>query len=104
MRKRFNARGVVWLYPGTAGWHFLTVPKVTSRTIKKTFGAMARGWGSLPVIVTIGKIEWKTSIFPDSKAGAYLLPLKAVVRKKLGINRGDTVSYVLEIRSAHASE
>ena len=59
---------------------------------------MKRGWGSLPVTVTIGKTSWKTSIFPDAKAGAYLLPLKADVRKKEKILASDTVSFSLEIR------
>ena len=88
----------VWLYPGMAGWHFLSVPKKQSEKIKKVFGAMKRGWGSLPVDVTIGKTSWKTSIFPDKKSGAYLLPLKADVRKKEGISSGNKISFLLKIR------
>ena len=88
----------MWLYPGMAGWHFVTVPKKQSAEIKKLFGGMARGWGSLPVLITIGKTSWKTSIFPDKKAGAYLLPLKADVRKKQGISSGDAVNFLLGIR------
>lgn len=87
----------VWLYPGMAGWHFLTVPKKHSDEIKKKFGANARGWGSLPVTVTIGKTSWRTSIFPDKKAGAYLLPLKAEVRRKEKLADEDEVSYTLVI-------
>ncbi|PIP95040.1 MAG: hypothetical protein COW00_17905 [Bdellovibrio sp. CG12_big_fil_rev_8_21_14_0_65_39_13] len=30
----------------------------------------------------MGESEWSTSLFPDTKRGAYLLPLKASVRKK----------------------
>ena len=91
-----------------AGWHFLSVPKKQSEEIKKMFGAMKRGWGSLPVEVTVGKTSWKTSIFPasakasagrpDKKSGVYLLPLKADVRKKEGISVGDTISFLLKIR------
>lgn len=80
-----------------AGWHFVTVPREQSDTIKKTFGGMKRGWGSLPVIVTIGKTSWKTSIFPDKKAGAYLLPLKADVRKKEKVIMGDEISFTIQI-------
>ena len=88
----------VWLYPGMAGWHFISLPKNQSEAIKKKFGANARGWGSLRVSVTIGKTTWKTSIFPDKKSGTYLLPLKADVRKKEGIfprERATCVVYVL---------
>jgi len=98
-RTRYVLKSQVWLYPGMAGWHFLTVPKKQSDDIKKDFNAKKRGWGSLPVMVTIGKTSWKTSIFPDTRAGAYLLPLKALVRKKEGIFSGDVVTFSLEIRA-----
>lgn len=91
----------VWLYPGMAGWHFVALPKKESAAIKKSFGMLSRGWGSLPVSVTIGKTEWKTSIFPDRKAGAYLLPLKAYVRKKEEIFEGDVISFSLALRRSH---
>ena len=78
-------------------WHFLWVPKKQSARIKEVFGGMKRGFGSLRVIVTVGKMKWKTSIFPDSKTGTYLLPLKSEVRKKEKIKQGDTVSFQIEI-------
>ena len=56
-----------------------------------------RGWGSIRVTTTIGHTIWKTSIFPDSKAGAYLLPVKADVRKKEKIKDGDAVTVKLKI-------
>jgi Domain of unknown function (DUF1905) len=89
----------VWLYPGMAGWHFVTLPKKQSNEIKKRFGDFKRGWGSLPVTATIGKTQWKTSIFPDKKAGAYLLPIKSDVRKKEHIHTGDSIVMLLEIRA-----
>lgn len=92
-------RAKVWLYPGAAVWHFITLLKKESEEIKKRFGAKRRGWGSLPVAVTIGKTSWRTSIFPDKKAGAYLLPLKAAVRRKEGIESGDTVAFSIKIKT-----
>lgn len=92
---RFTAR--LWLYPGMAGWHFVTVPKEVSAKIKKKFGSTSRGWGSIPVEATIGKTRWKTSIFPDRKAGAYLLPIKAEVRKKEDLAAKDTAGIRLSI-------
>ena len=94
----YKIRTKVWLYAGMAGWHFVNLPKNQSKEIKKLFGVMAAGWGSLPVIVTIGKTSWKTSIFPDKKSGTYLLPLKAEVRKKEKIVNGDTINFSIEIR------
>jgi len=92
-------QGKVWLYPGMAGWHFVTLPKKQSAEIKARFGLMKRGWGSLSIVITIGKTSWKTSIFPDKKAGAYLLPLKAEVRRKENITAGDTITFSVEVRT-----
>ena len=95
----YKIKSKVWLYPGMAGWNFITISKKHSKSIHQTYGAMKKGWGSLPVNVTVGKTKWKTSIFPDSKIGSYLLPLKAEVRKKENIKAGDTVSLTIEIRT-----
>ncbi len=94
----YKFRAKVWLYPGMAGWHFISVPLKQSRQIKTLFGGVAHGWGSLPVRVQIGKTTWDTSIFPDNKTKAYLLPLKAKVRKVEGIAAGDMVDCSIDIR------
>ena len=96
--KAYTFRAKVWLYPGMAAWHFITVPKKQSHAVKKTFHGMARGFGSLPVSVTIGATAWKTSIFPDTKVGSYLLPIKADVRKREKIAAGQTVPVTLSVR------
>lgn len=83
----------VWLYPGAAAWHFISVPKKESAEIKSTHGSRSKGFGSIPVRVTIGTTTWKTSLFPDKQSGTYLLPLKAQVRKKEGIEEGDNVKF-----------
>lgn len=92
---QFNTQ--VWLYPGMAGWHFVTIPKDISEDITTLFGDRKRGWGSLPVTVTLGDTSWQTSIFPDKKQGAYLMPLKAEIRKKGQIKAGDNIQLVLEV-------
>lgn len=96
--KVYKMRAVVWLYPGKAGWHFFTLPVKEAKKIKHLFGGMAGGFGSLPVQVTIGRTTWKTSIFPDSKSGSYVLPLKAEARMKENIKAGDTINFKIEIR------
>lgn len=93
----FKFKAKVWLYSGQAAWHFITVPQSTSKKLKTLFGGLARGWGSLPVKATVGKTSWQTSIFPDSKQGAYLLPIKSEVRKKELVKAGDEINIFLEI-------
>jgi hypothetical protein len=61
------------------------------------YKGLTKGWGSLPVEVTIGKTTWKTSIFPDSKSGTFILPIKAVVRKKEEVYEGDARTIVFSV-------
>ena len=95
---RFDAK--VWLYSGAAAWHFITVPTKVSRDIKSRYGFAGRGWGSLPVEAGIGRSLWTTSIFPDSKTGTYLLPLKSLIRKNEGIGKGSAVQVTLKLSIA----
>lgn len=94
----YNMRSEVLLYPGMAGWHFITLPKKQSADIKSKFGGMQRGWGSLPIEATIGKTRWTSSIFYDSKTRTYLLPLKAAIRKKENVYAGDNVTFSIKLR------
>ncbi|MCY7364762.1 MAG: DUF1905 domain-containing protein [Frankiaceae bacterium] len=47
--------------------------------------------------VTVGGTTWSTSIFPDTKRGAYLLPVKKDVRRREGLEVGDRLSVALEL-------
>ncbi len=99
----YNMRQRVWLYPGppTGGgrWHFVSVSKHAGKDIKEYFGQDRRGFGSIPVVVTVGQTSWKTSIFPDKKLGTYVLPIKAEVRKREGITDGTLLAYSIKIRT-----
>jgi hypothetical protein len=92
----FKISEKVWLYPGKAGWYFVTIKKEDADEIKKEWMWPRRGWGAIPVNVTVGKTKWKTSIFPE-KNGSYLLPLKKQVREEEGLDIGDTPTVILEV-------
>lgn len=100
----YPIRARVWLYPGDSPWHFITIQKADADEIKKEYVWPRRGFGAIPVNVTIlrqgsgqvGKTSWKTSIFPD-KDGTYLLPLKKELRKKEDIKVGDIISVSIEV-------
>lgn len=95
----YKFKAEVWLYPGQTGnWHFVSFPKKDSENIKKEYGAESKGWGSLPVLVTLGKTTWSTSIFPDKKSETYMLPLKADVRKKEAVSVGKIISLSIQIQ------
>lgn len=93
----FTFTSKVWLYPGASAWHFVSLPQKESAGIRALFHGLSGGFGSLPVTATIGDTTWKTSIFPDSKEGTYILPLKKKVRRMQGFSAGDTITYSIEI-------
>ena len=97
-KNTFKLKSEVLLYPGMAGWHFIYLPKKEAQVIRKSFASVHRGWGSLPVLVTLGETSWRTSIFFDKRSDTYILPLKALVRKKEGVLAKDKVNFSLEIR------
>lgn len=95
---RFGAE--VWLYGPDGGWHFLTLPAEVSEEIEgRTYG-QRRGFGSVRVRVTIGATSWTTSVFPDKKRGAYVLPVKKDVRRAEDFAAGDRVDVTLELLDA----
>ncbi|MEE9330964.1 MAG: DUF1905 domain-containing protein [Methylophilaceae bacterium] len=96
----FSFTGKCWLWQSKgAAWHFISLPKDKSEEIKffnENLSVKKRGWGSVRVVATVGKTEWKTSIFPQ-KEGAYLLPIKADVRKQEKILVDSEVQVTLKI-------
>jgi len=96
----FTFIGKCWLWQGKGTWHFITLPQDKSEEIKffsdNHFGKR-RGWGSVRVSVNIGGTVWDTSIFPSGSLDAYILPIKAEVRKKQKIVAGDDVEVALQI-------
>lgn len=97
MTKNYSLKEKMWLYPGKAGWYFITIPSDVARDIDYFFSHQKRGWGSLRVKVDIAQTSWMTSIFPDKKTDSYLLPVKADVRKKENLKENDNVEFSLEI-------
>lgn len=86
------------LWAGEQGaWHFTGVKGDIAKEIRENFKALSGGFGSVPVMVKLGKTEWKTSIFWDSRSRGYLLPLKAKVRKAEDILAGDEVTFSIKI-------
>jgi hypothetical protein len=97
-KSTYTLKGKLWIYPGDVGnWYFLTIPKNESTQITETFKTVKRGWGSLPVEAAIKKSSWNTSIFPDSKSGTYILPIKALIRKKEDLSAGMLVTCTITL-------
>lgn len=93
----YTFKAKVWLYAGPTPWHFATLPKKLAAEIQMFHGQQKKNFGSIGVTASIGKTQWKTSIFSDTKSGSFVLPLKADVRKKENIVAEKTVSVTLYI-------
>jgi hypothetical protein len=92
---RFGA--VVWMHPGAAGWHFVTLPPDIADEIDELTAPSRRGFGSVAVQVTVGATSWHTSIFPDRAAQSFVLPVKRPVRTAEGIAVGDRIDVLLRL-------
>lgn len=92
MKKNFLFTAKVWRWPGDAGWHFINVPKDISKKIRDRYPK-----GFVSINASIGKTSWNTALFPHKQSDAYLLSVKALVRKKEDIFEGDTISIRFKI-------
>ena len=92
---RFDAE--VWEHEGEGAWHFVSLPEDLADEIEAAHGTRGRGFGAIAVAVEIGTSRWQTSIFPDSKRGTYLLPIRKAVRAAEGVVDGARVSVALRV-------
>lgn len=79
-----------------SSWVFARLPKDDSEEIRETIERKA-GFGSVRVAVQIGDSRWKTSVFPDSESGCYVLPIKKAIRTAEKIEIGDVVEIDVEV-------
>ena|SRR5215218_10698325 len=86
----------LWRWEAQSGWFFVTVAEEASELIREQ-PRPPRGFGSVRVRATVGGTSWTTSVFPDAKRGAYVLPVKASVRRAEGLGEGDPADVTLEV-------
>lgn len=101
MKTVFEATGPVWIWnpapPAKGSWHFVTIDPQTATEIRYEALGRTGGFGSVKVMVTLGRTCWQTSLFPHRASGGLLLPLKADVRRAEGLEDGDVVMVRLEV-------
>ncbi|GGB89486.1 hypothetical protein N798_07535 [Knoellia flava TL1] len=96
---RFSFTAPLWEWSAQGGWFFVTLPTDAADDIAE-LDRPDRGFGSVRVRVTVGATTWSTSVFPDTKLGSYVLPVKKAVRKAEGIEDGDDVDVTIEVLDA----
>jgi hypothetical protein len=110
MKKKYEFKSKLFCYGAEmledigqlkGAWYFIQVPKTITVQIRKQFLMISRPFGSLGIEASIIQgeytITWHSSLFYDSKLGAYLLPVKSVIRKKAGAQHGDSLVISLTV-------
>lgn len=95
--RTYRFRSELWLYAGQASWYFVTLPHDVSDEIEERTASTKRGFGSVRVEVTVGSTTWQTSVFPDSKAKSYVLPVKKAVRNAERLAEGQAFEVTLQL-------
>ncbi len=87
----------LWEGQGQGAWFFVSLPKEYYDEIKLISTTPRKGFGSVNIEAAIGRTDWKTSIFPDTKSKSYLLPIKKEVRRNENLSAEDIVSVKIRI-------
>jgi Domain of unknown function (DUF1905) len=98
----FTGEMFVWS-GGQATWYFIRVPVKQSKELREQMDGLTNGFGSIRVEVTIEESTWRTSLFPESSTGSYLLPVKKQIRKAAEIEEGDEIGVALSVIQNDAS-
>jgi hypothetical protein len=94
---KYEFEGPVHRWAANRAFFLVSLPKNYSDEIVEISDGLTAGFGSLKVEATIGKVTWRTSIFPDSTTGLFDLPLKAEVRKKNDLIEGSITLVKLDV-------
>ncbi|HEX7694329.1 MAG TPA: DUF1905 domain-containing protein [Sphingomonas sp.] len=89
----FTGKLIHWR--GPAPFHFVAISDDQVGEVRWAARIASYGWGCVPVDASVGGLAFRTALFP--KNGGYMLPLKAEVRKKLGIDLGDSIAITMRI-------
>ena len=90
IKYQFSAK--LWKHNSEGGWYFITMPKNFSQEIRSNLQWQEEGWGRMKAIAIIKDLKWDTSIWFDTKAKNYVLPVKSEIRKKLSIKESDLLT------------
>jgi hypothetical protein len=93
----FEAELWIWDARRDESWTFVSLPVDASAEIRDRTGGTRRGFGSVRVRATVGGSTWTTSIFPDSKRGAYVLPVKRAIRTAQALEAGAVATVTVEL-------
>jgi hypothetical protein len=92
----FEALVIEWR--GPAPFFYARLPAEAAAEITRIRKLVTYGWGVIPAEVVINGVRFTTSLFPKDET--YLLPLKASVRKEIGVTVDDVVAVWMQVGRA----
>jgi len=94
--QKFRFTSEIFLWKEDSPWHFIALPEDITDDIEDSV-SLRGGFGSISVHVTLGTSNWSTSLFPDSRRKAFILPIKKEIRRAEQVAAGDRVTIELAI-------
>lgn len=88
---KYDFSGQIWKQNANGAWFFVSLPKEISKEIREHLRWQEEGWGRMKASANVNGFEWETAIWFDKKLDTYLLPIKADIRKKAGLNLDDKI-------------
>lgn len=102
----FTFSGPIWIWStdrAPASWHFVTIDGEVGEALhaialmRRMEQGHRRGWGAMKVEASVGASTWATSIFPQKSEAAWLLPIKAGIRRAERLVAGDQPTITLSV-------
>lgn len=78
-------------------FYYVAIAGETAAAIQAAARGRSGSWGMVRIKVAIGVTRWQTSLFRSKEIGGYVLPMKAAVRKAVGVVEGDPVTVELSL-------
>lgn len=100
LEKKFTFDSTIWIWNNGAtkgSWYFVSLPKDLSQEISDNYPFKHKGFGSVPVGVTIGESQWRTSMFPSKPYNTYILPIKKAIRMNEGLDKDELIKVIIMI-------
>ena len=76
-------------------WTWVSLPKELSMVIRENYKYLEKGWGRMNITARLGKSEWQSAIWFDTKQDVYLLPIKAKIRKQENVMLGEDIKIII---------
>ena len=92
---KYEFEAEVWQYSGPNGWYFVSLPTTISTEIRENLKWQEEGWGRMKATAQIGTSRWDTAIWFDKKRQTYLLPIKALIRRKEGLEKDVEIQTII---------